>query len=586
MKKNFVFLVYLLAVSNILLGQSKIVREWEIESAATNWIKAQNSDSSVTITSIVVLNDSNESPLIYEATTDSITILFSGTRNCIPIIGYCGKSESSIVELYERKELPCGMQLMMDDYVEQIKYAYRTTNISSDFIRSWNQLVFDSIPDEMRTRVTVGPLLTTLWGQKYPNMGNPEDAYNYYAPPGDTCNHCYAGCTAVATAQIMNYWTCPVLSQNIENQIDWCNMSDILNTEDESYEIKRNAVAHLISLIGQYSYMTYGCGGSNASLQNARNALVNIFNYSSDAHYTQRRYYRDPEWVTLLSNHINWGFPVLYAGYGLSGMTPIGHSFVCDGYNNNGYFHFNWGYPEHPEYNGYFSIDQLTPGNINYNWEQEAVFYIHPDESLNMCNVSLNLEDYYLNNANLLFNHPYNITPQTMTNLISASASSPEVWRKIPYGATATYQAHEEILLRDGFAVEEGADFTAQIVPCPNCETRDVEATVDEESERSDMTVESDDAETILNAIAPTTDRTMEFTPNPTSGEVAISMADEVQSIVIYNAQGRPVGGWKILSIAGNNSTIDVSTLPAGPYLVRITTPSGTVTKKLLVQRR
>ena len=124
MKKNFVFLVYLLAVSNILLGQSKIVREWEIESAATNWIKARNNDSSVTITSISVLNDSNESPLIYEATTDSITILFSGARNCIPIIGYCGRSESSIVELYERKELPCGMQLMMDDYVEQVNVIY------------------------------------------------------------------------------------------------------------------------------------------------------------------------------------------------------------------------------------------------------------------------------------------------------------------------------------------------------------------------------------------------------------------------------------------------------------------------------
>ena len=74
--------------------------------------------------------------------------------------------------------------------------------------------------------------------------------------------------------------------------------------------------------------------------------------------------------------------------------------------------------------------------------------------------------------------------------------------------------------------------------------------------------------------------------PNPTSGEVTVTVDGEVQGIILYNAQGQPVGGWKMLSMGGGRLTLDVSNLPAGPYLIRIATPSGTVTKKLVVQRR
>lgn len=95
----------------------------------------------------------------------------------------------------------------------------------------------------------------------------------------------------------------------------------------------------------------------------------------------------------------------------------------------------------------------------------------------------------------------------------------------------------------------------------------------------------------VLNAVFVTHEDTngvipVDFHPNPTSGEVIVTMEDEVQGIILYNTQGQPVGGWKILSLAGNRATLDVSALPAGPYLVRIATPAGSVIRKLLVQRR
>ena len=581
MKKITTILSMMLVVPYSLLGQSREIVAAEASTAAINWIKIQNDDTSVVIDRINVIKDSNNAPLIYEISSNKQTLLLSGARNCLPVIGYCGKSDSSIIELYKRKELPCGMQAMLDGYIEQIKNANRTfSDISYEYLREWNQLLYDSVPEEMRSITTVGPLLKTIWGQKYPNEGDSVDAYNYHIPPGDSCAHCYAGCTAVAMAQIMNYWTHPVLSRKIDRQFDWCNMAESLNTEDELYEIKRNAISHLIYKAGYYSQTTYGCQSSSASLENAMDALVNIFNYSSDARYFLRRTLGD-EWIPKIIDHINWGYPVLYAGYGLSG----GHAFVCDGYNDHGYFHMNWGYSLHPEWNGYFSLNQLTPGGSNFNWGQEAVFYIHPENALNMCRIELSLEYFYLLNPLLSTFYPFEITPQTMTKLVSAGPSSPISWRTIPYGATATYQAHEEVLLQDGFTVEEGAEFTAQIVPCPNCENRG-EGVVEEGPGDSNANPQGADTEEVLNARPSFPVSLTDLYPNPTSGEVIVTMEDEVQGIILYNTQGQPVGGWKILSLAGNRATLDVSALPAGPYLVRIATPRGTVTKKLVVQRR
>jgi len=56
-----------------------------------------------------------------------------------------------------------------------------------------------------------------------------------------------------------------------------------------------------------------------------------------------------------------------------------------------------------------------------------------------------------------------------------------------------------------------------------------------------------------------------------------------VQSVVILNMMGQPVGGWGLRAMEPGRVTIDVGPLPAGPYLVCVHTPHGTATKKLLV---
>ena len=170
-----------------------------------------------------------------------------------------------------------------------------------------------------------------------------------------------------------------------------------------------------------------------------------------------------------------------------------------------------------------------------------------------------------------------------MAYLYSADPTDSYNNRTIPDGATATYQAHVEVNLRDGFRVERGADFTARIVPCPNCDNR--------ETESPETTETPDNAappETASGHPLPATDyqpTATDLYPNPTDGEVTVGVDGEVQSIIIYNMMGRPVGGWNIRSLASDQIVLDVSPLPAGTYILRVQTPMGTSAKRLVVTR-
>jgi hypothetical protein len=85
----------------------------------------------------------------------------------------------------------------------------------------------------------------------------------------------------------------------------------------------------------------------------------------------------------MLKADLDAGHPLQYGGQDPNGNS--GHAFVCDGYNSDDYFHFNWGWAG--IYNGYFTISNLNTGannsqagagNGNYTRNQDAVFGIEP----------------------------------------------------------------------------------------------------------------------------------------------------------------------------------------------------------------
>ena len=77
----------------------------------------------------------------------------------------------------------------------------------------------------------------------------------------------------------------------------------------------------------------------------------------------------------MLKNQLDMKRPVVYVGYGESG----GHAWNCDGYQGDvgsEMFHMNWGWGGSA--NGYFTLDNLNPSGMNFNYGQSMVINIFP----------------------------------------------------------------------------------------------------------------------------------------------------------------------------------------------------------------
>lgn len=327
--------------------------------------------------------------------------------DCVqPILGY------SLTDNFDAKDMPENLRWWLQGYSDEIQSAIdnkmRATIETSNM---WKDLV-EGNSKVGKATMAVAPLIQTKWNQnKY---------YNDLCPAvSDGPNgHAYTGCVATAMAQIMKYWSYPstgigshsytwngqTLNANFgATTYDWNNMADYYEyyyangtdqyanplPEPSAEEIA--AVATLMYHCGVSVDMIYGgssTGGSAAPNAYVANALKTYFNYKNTAQHKQKSYnstvyYTDDEWIAMLKADLDASRPVQYGGQDPNGNS--GHAFVCDGYNSDDYFHFNWGWAGH--YNGYFSLNNLNTGansgeagagNGVYTRDQEAVFGIEP----------------------------------------------------------------------------------------------------------------------------------------------------------------------------------------------------------------
>ena len=246
---------------------------------------------------------------------------------------------------------------------------------------------------EATTRMTpdypttpVEPILKSQWNQT--------DPYNRECPQDAEGNRYATGCVATGVAQIMYHYRYPeratgaMTYENLANHeilsidfadypsFDWANMTDTYSSE--SSEESCNAVASLMKAVGYASKMRYSYA-SGALHSDAAKALINHFGYDANIHSYDRAIMTDKEWRDLIIGELLEGRPVLYDGF-----NPVGgHSFVCDGYDGNGYFHFNWGWSGLSD--GYYSLSALTPPaqstggtNSGYNHRQSILCRIAP----------------------------------------------------------------------------------------------------------------------------------------------------------------------------------------------------------------
>ena len=218
----------------------------------------------------------------------------------------------------------------------------------------------DQFKELPRNPRAVEPMLTSRWGQGcYYNEACPVDA-------SGPCQHVPAGCSAVAMAQIMYYHKYPTtgigettypstygsLSANFtQTTYRWDRMADSLSYSNPW-------VAQLISHCGISVKMAYSTHGSVASNSSVKNAFQQHFFYPT-ATRSLRTDYTDEAWLSMIKADLDNNCPVYYTGSSDQG----GHAFVCDGYDENGLFHFNFGWEGTAD--GYYTIDDPSGFSLN-----------------------------------------------------------------------------------------------------------------------------------------------------------------------------------------------------------------------------
>ena len=302
-------------------------------------------------------------------------VIVSADQRVPAILGYSFSGE------FSENDQPPAFKEWMNHYKEQIIYVIQNALTPNLKISDGWKKYSNTIELKSNEQITeVAPLLTTTWGQGcfYNSLCPANFIYPY------NCNHAVAGCVAIAMAQIMKYWNYPTANNPIpgyansnygwipnvgRTTYDWSHMPNSLSSLSTSEEI--NAVSEIIYHCGVAVQMNYGpyTSGAGISLYEFRN----YFNYPSNMQLIGKNEYSASDWENILRNELNNNRPIYYEGGNGSGS---GHAFVCDGYQNTDYFHFNLGNGENN--NGYFYLDDLTPPTIPYAYGQSAIIGISP----------------------------------------------------------------------------------------------------------------------------------------------------------------------------------------------------------------
>lgn len=578
-------------------AQTMQVSSEEATTVAISFFKQKYPSGNDSLDRVVFYCNERGNTLMYEALfSNKRALLMSGHKACHPILGDYYSGGASLIEQLSEQALLGSIRNFIGGYIEQLNYIFESGDTTPYYTAEWFDLLKGRDYGKAKSP-GVGPLIETIWGQSTSNNYNSNNhsgdyySYNYHIPAVDTCTHALVGCVAVAMGQIMNYWQMPVLELYLEKQFDWCKMKNSLNTTSPTYTEDREAVSYLLAECAKAVDMDYGCTGSGTTMGAARNALEETFHYSSDIDLVNRfwSFMSDASWKAKLKSDLNAGRPVLYAANRYNELFDWpGHAFVCDGYEDDK-FHINWGWRGF--YDGLFLIDSLHPKeDCFYKYNHSAIFNIHPQYLVDICNYPLSLFNYYHMYYDLAGNETpeaYENVPATATVLYSAPVDPvvPEEWHTIPSGVSAEYVAHKEVVLLPNFTVERGADFVARIEPCARCEDRFVQGQApqvglldDIDGDVSDVRVEQSPSQAF------TMPSQVQLFPNPTSENVTIVVDGEVESVVVYNTMGMPVGGWRIRALSVQQVTLDMSSMSSGMYIVVVKKTDGQVVYERIIK--
>jgi hypothetical protein len=343
----------------------------QVRAMAESWAAHSAGIPGGRVSALQPLAWSAQEPVFYLATfQQGGWLLATADNDLFPVVGW---STSGL----PTGELPPAL-LDRLQAEEQAVLAMRAAQGSCEgAAEAWNALLTNRGAERAALRTDpsdVAPMVEAHWGQG--------SAYNTDCPsdnagPG---GHAYVGCVGVAIAQVMDYWNWPEQGEFIQSYyhevygdigVDFNQV--FYNWEAITPAQSNDAVKELLYHAGVSVRMNYGPSSSTAQTSMISSALRTYFRYQDTARMVWRSSYTQDTWHTMLHSELAAGRPVIYRGQGNVG----GHAFNLDGVQDSTWFHINWGWGGN--YDGYFTLDDLTPGSYSFNSVQGAVIGIAPD---------------------------------------------------------------------------------------------------------------------------------------------------------------------------------------------------------------
>lgn len=306
------------------------------------------------------MNLSQQSYFVFPNANSKGFTIVSGDDRLPEIVGYSSQGS------YDENNLPEGFISFMKAYQNlynkvNLGDAEALKNLAE--IKAWRNKKNASAASTS----AVAPLLGNIeWDQTSP--------YNNMCPKYDSVHVAATGCVATAMAQVMAYYKypkqlkadipgyvnrwngipmeIPTITQE-EGIYDWDNMLPKYNKEANATQQQKDAVAKLMYHCGAAVRMSYG-PESGAAVSSSK--LAKYFGYDADLMMDlSRSSFTLDKWMQIIDTELAAGRPVLYGGQ----SSENGHQFICDGKDENGLYHINWGWSGNQ--NAYFDLSILNP---------------------------------------------------------------------------------------------------------------------------------------------------------------------------------------------------------------------------------
>lgn len=269
-------------------------------------------------------------------------VVVSGESALSPIVAYSYDSP------FKAEGMPENLEAWFSELRDNIN-SWRGSAATPKVVMEW-----EKYSSQTKAAAEIPPVLvykTAKWGQDYP--------FNLLCP----VDHMYeriskVGCTAVSFATLLHYWKWPDAGVGrfpsywasdkhyvapeiiLGHEYQWDLMLDDYYAEGVTpTEEQNNAVAVLCRDVAQGGKSIFGANGASGDQTRTIQNLTEPFKLTRKVRKLFRMHFTPEDWVRTMVEGLQFG-PIYYGVRHNDG----GHAIVADGYDSNGFIHFNWGF--------------------------------------------------------------------------------------------------------------------------------------------------------------------------------------------------------------------------------------------------